>query len=125
MLEYNKMAKKDDRLIVYEKITKLIIYSKNLLNKYPKSERFDLCVDIKNTLYICLEQVMYALKTKNQNERVKYLLNADVKLYVLKTLTRLSFEFKYISPQNYMTWDNYITEIGKMIGGWIKTCQKE
>ena len=45
-----KMPKKDNRLIIYEKATNLIIYSKNLLNKYPKSERFDLCADIKNTL---------------------------------------------------------------------------
>lgn len=45
------MPKKDNRLIIYEKTTNLIIYSKNLLNKYPKSERFDLCADIKNTLY--------------------------------------------------------------------------
>ncbi|MBR2289939.1 MAG: diversity-generating retroelement protein Avd [Clostridia bacterium] len=119
------MAKKDDRLIVYEKITKLIIYSKNLLNKYPKSERFDLCTDIKNTLYQSLEQVMYALKTKDTRERIRFLTNADVKLYVLKTLTRLSYEFQYITPKNYMTWDNLITEIGKMIGGWIRACQKE
>lgn len=119
------MAKKDSRLIIYEKITKLIIYSKNLLNKYPKSERFDLCTDIKNTLYQCLEQVMYALKAKNNSERIIYLTNADVKLYVLKTLTRMSYEFQYITPKNYMTWDNHIIEIGKMIGGWMKTCQKE
>ena len=106
------MAKKDNRLIVYEKITKLIVYSKNLLNKYPKAERFDLCTDIKNNLYHCLEDVMYALKTKDKAQKMQYLINADVKLYVLKTLIRLSFEFQYITPQNFMTWDNQITEIG-------------
>ena len=29
------MPKKDNRLIIYEKVTNLIIYSKGLLNKYP------------------------------------------------------------------------------------------
>lgn len=41
------MSKIDDRLVIYQKFTNLIYYSKNLLNKYPKSERFDLCSDIK------------------------------------------------------------------------------
>jgi hypothetical protein len=119
------MSSKDNRLILYEKISDLIIYSKNLLNKYPKSERFDLCTDIKNKLYRCLECIMYAIKAENVNERYKYLKEVDVNLYVLKTLVKMSFEFKYISPKNYMVWDNHITEIGKMVGGWIKKCQKE
>lgn len=54
------MPKKDNRLIIYEKTTNLIIYSKNLLNKYPKSERFNLCADIKNTLYPKIELIIFA-----------------------------------------------------------------
>ena len=45
------MPKVDNRLVIYQKFTNLIYYSKNLLNKYPKSERFDLSSDIKNILY--------------------------------------------------------------------------
>ena len=26
---------------------------------------------------------------------------------------------------NYMVWNEKISEIGKMVGGWLKTCQKE
>lgn len=78
------MAKKDSRLIIYEKITKLIVYSKNLLNKYPKSERFDLCVDIKNTLYYCLEQVMYAIKTKDDAKRRRIFRKCRCKIICFK-----------------------------------------
>lgn len=90
------MPKKDNRLIIYEKMNGLIFYSKNLLTKFPKSERFDLCTDIKENLYSNL-----------------------------RTMTRLSYEYKYITPKNYMVWNEKISEIGKMIGGWLKTCQKE
>lgn len=117
------MPKKDNRLIIYEKVTNLIIYSKGLLNKYPKSERFDLCADIKNTLYQLIEMVIFAWKEKNSFERIKILNRIDSKLYLLKTLTRLSYEFKYITDKNYMTWNIHISEIGKMVGGWIKSCQ--
>lgn len=117
------MPKKDNRLIIYEKATNLVIYSKNLLKKYPKSERFDLCADIKNILYQVIEYVIFAWKERNSEERVKILNKIDSKLYLLKTLVRMSYEFKYITDKNFMTWNMHISEIGKMVGGWIKSCQ--
>ena len=119
------MSKKDEKLILYEKISDLIIYSKNLLNKYPKSERFDLCADIKSKLYFVLEMIIYAIKEKDLNERYSYLRTVDATLYIIKTLIKMSFEFQYISPKNYMVWDSHVTEIGKMVGGWMKKCQNE
>lgn len=119
------MAKRDTRLIIYEKIVELIFYSKNLLKKFPKSERFDLCTDIKQSLYKILRLIMYSWKEKSMEQRYKYLKDADIEIYVLKTLTRLSYMEKYITEQNFMTWNNHLSEIGKMLGGWIKVCQKE
>lgn len=61
------MPKVDNRLVIYEKINKLIIYSKNLLNKYPKSERFDLCTDMNlgSNIAEILKEVYYD-KYKNK-----------------------------------------------------------
>lgn len=119
------MAKKDDRLIVYEKIYKLIFYTNNLLQKFPKMERFALCDKIKNVELSCLEKVMYAWKEPSSKVRFKLLLDVDVELYILKTLTRISYESKYINDKNYVAWDNQINEIGKMVGAWRKKCQNE
>lgn len=119
------MPKKDSRLIIYEKMNVLIFYSKNLIQKFPKCERFDLCTDIKQNLYTNLRYIIYAWKERDISKRLEILNKIDVELYVLKTLTRLSFEYKYITPKNYMVWNEKIGEIGKMIGGWIKQCQKE
>ena len=118
------MPKKDNRLIIYEKVNKMIIYSKNLLIKYPKSERFDLCTDIKQTLYKILRETIYAWKINDLKERTRILNNIDLELIFLKSLVRISYEFKYITEKNFLVWSENIAEIGKMIGGWIKTCQK-
>lgn len=117
------MPKVDNRLVTYEKITMLIYYSKNLLNKYPKSERFDLCTDIKQILYKCLRNTTFAWKEYSNKEKLKYLKEVDVDLVMLKSLVRISYKFQYISQKNYMTWNEHISEIGKLVGGWIKTCQ--
>ena len=113
------MAKRDSRLIIYEKIDELLFYSKNLLNKYPKSERFDLCTDIKKSCYEMLRLTMYAWKTKEKNKQLEYLEDCDIELAVLKNLVRVSYKLQYINDKNYMTWSEKLSEIGKMLGGWI------
>lgn len=116
------MARKDERLIVYEKIINIIFHSKNLLKKYPKSEHFDLCTDIKNSLYYIERQIIFAWKETNISKKREYLKNADIEIYVLKTNIRISYMNKYITDKNYMVWNEKVAEIGRIIGGWIKKC---
>ena len=119
------MSKVDNRLLIYEKINQLIAYSKNLLNKYPKSERFDLCSDIKNSLYKTLKNVIFAWKTTDTNDKIKALKQIDIEIVFLKSLVRISYSFKYITEKNFAVWSEKLSEIGRMVGGWLKTCQKE
>lgn len=109
------MAKKEDRLILYNKIENLLFYTKNLLIKYPKSERFDLCTDIKQGIYRMLADVMFALKEKDNSKRIVYLKKCDVEIAIQKTLARLSYKMKYITDQNFMTWGRNLDEIGKIL----------
>ena len=85
------MPKVDNRLVIYQKFTNLIYYSKNLLNKYPKSERFDLCSDIKNVLYKNLRNIIFAWKAYTNQEKLKYLRETDVDLIFLKSLITISY----------------------------------
>ena len=83
--------------------------------KYPKSERFDLCTDIKERCYKMLRLIMYAWKTKDREKQLVYLTDCDVELAILKTLIRVSYKMKYITDKNFMAWSNKISEIGKML----------
>ena len=118
------MPNVDNRLVIYQKFTNLIYYSKNLLNKYPKSERFDLSSDIKNILYTTLRNIIFAWKAYDNNEKLRYLRQIDVDLLILKSLITISYKYQYITQKNYMVWNENISEIGKLVGGWIKSCQK-
>lgn len=119
------MSKIDENLLIYQKFINLIYYSKNLLNKFPKSERFDLCNDIKITLYKDLKNIIYAWKAYSNQEKLKFLRETDVSLIFLKSLITISYKLKYISQKNYMVWNNQISEIGKLLGSWMKKCQKD
>ncbi|MDO5557870.1 MAG: diversity-generating retroelement protein Avd [Clostridia bacterium] len=113
-----------NNLIIYQKYLELIYYSNNLLKKYPRSETFALVQEIKNCLYGNLKNLMYAIKSYRIQEKLKYLNEFDINLSLLKIYIRLSYNYKYISLQNYTTWSNLITSICNMLGGWISSCQK-
>lgn len=113
-----------NNLQIYQKYLNLIYYTNDLVRKYPKSENFALVQEIKQTLYSGLNNLIFAIKSYNKQEKLKYLKNLDINLSLLKVHVRLSYKYKYISLQNYETWSNQITDICNMLGGWILSCQK-
>lgn len=119
------MEKLEQNLLIYKKYTDLYYYAYHLLEKYPKSERFALTSDIKKSLNNSLKFMLYAQKIFNIDEKMKYLNLLDAELLYQRFMIRLSYDKKYISPNNYKTWSFKISEIGKMLGGWIKSCKKK
>lgn len=118
------ILKIDHNLKIYQKYLELIYYSNNIVRKYPKSERFTLVQEIKNSLYTGLRNLMYSIKLYNKNDKLKYLNEFDINLTLLKVQVRLSYKYQYITLQNYQSWSALITEICNMLGGWINSCLK-
>ena len=119
------MADNNQNLKIYQKYLELIDYSNNIVKKYPKSETFALVKEIKETIYYGLKQLMYAIKTFKNYDKLKFLNEFDINMTMLKVHVRLSHKYKYISTQNYNSWCNLITDICNMLGGWINSCQKK
>ena len=80
--------------------------------------------EIKNSLYLGLRNLMYAVKSFNKKDKLQHLNELDINLSLLKVQIRLSYKYRYISLQNYQSWSTIITDICNMLGGWILSCQK-
>ena len=118
-------TKKKTNLSIYQKYMELILYTNDLVRKYPKCENFALVKEIKSTMYNGLRLLMYSIKVFNKQEKLKYLNELDINLNLLKVHIRLSYKYKYISLQNYQTWCTIITNICNMLGAWISSCLKK
>lgn len=104
--------------------------TEELLNKiyprlanYPKSEKFALCQDIKRDFFGLSRNI--SLGNSVKSKRLEYLQTADGYLQDLKLAIRLSRNRKYISIAFFEEIDLELTEINKMLSGYIKSVNKK
>ena len=112
-------------LIIYKKYLDMMYYSNELLKKYPKSERYFLVGDIKNSINKGIVTIIESHKEKDKFKRLHTLGTLDIQLKVLKVYVRISYKYKYINVRNYEAFSRKITDISNLLGGWIKSCLKQ
>lgn len=96
----------------------LILWMLPKLAKFPREQRFLLGDRIETTLLDCLELLIEANYSK---EKAGILKNVNLKLEKLRFLVRISRDMHYINIQSYEFMARSINEIGKMVGGWLKS----
>jgi len=112
-----KMATSD--LILYRKTEELLYKVYPKLVNYPKYERYALSQTIKNCFFSLLQNI--ALGNSVKSKRKTYLQEVDGYLQQLKILFRLSKKRRYISVGFQREIDIALTEINKLLWGFIRT----
>ena len=108
-----------DDLIVYKKSEVLLYKIYPTLANYPKSETHSLCLKIKEAFFDLLSHI--SLGNSVKSKRTIYLQQADGYLQTIKILMKLSFHLKYISEGFFKEVDLSLTEINKILAGYIRS----
>lgn len=66
-----------------------------------------------------LEKIILVSNLSKQEKR-PVLREASIKVDLLRVFFRLGKDLKIIENKKYIELENSITEIGRMVGGWIK-----
>jgi len=90
------------------------------LDNFPKAKRYTLGQKIDKTTLDIIELVITA-GYLSRGQKLPILQKASIKLDLLKILLRLSQETKCLDNNKYQHLTSFTIEIGKMLGGWIKT----
>jgi hypothetical protein len=88
--------------------------------RIPKAERYTLWQKCENTTLALLEALIETSHSKGE-ERTEALYSISHRLDLLKVLIRLAKDTRTIDNQQYLEIQSMIQEIGKMVGGWIKS----
>lgn len=113
------MATED--LIILQKTYDMIQYGYNAIAQFPKSEKYALGTDMKRCMHQILEYVIVGHKKYYKKTTLQEL---DVEVTKLKAYTRLAKDLGFLPFKKYEVWSGYNVEIGKMVGGWIKSAKQ-
>ena len=87
----------------------------------PKRRRYSLGVGTEQSLLELLRQLMLA-KHAPKCQKAIYLLRAQSELELLRFKLRLYLELGMANETRIMQLQSQIAEIGRMLGGWLKSC---
>mgnify|MGYP001569035570 CR=1 FL=1 len=86
----------------------------------PKQDRYTICQKCEDTILEVLEGILLASQT-GKAEKLPILERTSVKLNFLRVFIRLMKDTKAIDNNKYTLLQGHIDEIGRMLGGWIKS----
>ena len=89
-------------------------------DKIPKTQRYTLWQRCENVSLSLLEQLISTSHLQG-TERVQLLHKISNNVDLLKVLIRLAKETHTITPKQYLAVQTILQEVGKMIGGWLKS----
>lgn len=108
-------------LIILQKTKDAMKYLYTSWVKYPRSEKLGFVVDYKKCLF---QFLIYIITAQKKYFKKTTLQDADVYLELLRLFNDLSYDLRFIDEKRYQLISERFNEIGRLLGGWIKS-QKE
>jgi hypothetical protein len=109
------MAESDN---ILTKLHDLLLYLVPQLSKFPRDQKFVLGDRIETKV---LEVQEHCLRAYYSRDKRTHLLEANLTLEVTRHLIRLAHGLRLVSNHTYGVLAEKVDEVGRMIGGWLKT----
>ena len=114
-----KQNKKENELTLIPKAERYIQYMLEVIIKIPRTEKFSMGTEYKNSMYKMLENILY-LNRVEIKERLNIANKIDADLSVQRILLRIMYKNAWIDKKKFDYAMSLIYEIGKIIGGLVK-----
>lgn len=119
----DEATKGAERESVLTKIEDAMDYIEPFLDKFPRPEKgyAGLATRIRQTLCTMAERAMGTQKCFYAKSTLKELTELDKQLAYCRFYAKRAQKKKVMALHTYSVFNDYLTEIGKMLGSWIKT----
>jgi hypothetical protein len=98
----------------------LIVWLIPLLDNFPRNRRFTLGERLESGLLEMLESLVEAAYVRNKRDVLK---RANTRLATIRHLWRIAYELQTISAKRYEHGARLLEELGKQVGGWLKSVE--
>ncbi len=105
--------------IIY-KTYKFYILLYSCIATFPKKDRFTIGQKCENATLEILE-LLFLANSRLDSQKIPFLNEIDLKLKILQTIVRICYDVQAIDQKKYLALQESLEEIGRMLGGWIKS----
>jgi four helix bundle protein len=113
-----------DEMVIFTRTYDFISWLIPLTLNFPRSQRFVLTSRLQNAALNFQELIIEANAQRNPNRALK-LRAADAELLKVRLYLRLCERWQWITPGQYRHASAMVAEIGRLLGGWLKTVTSE
>ena len=115
---------KDNRFVIIVRIEKYIEYMLTILLKLPRTEKFSIGTEVKTSMYEMMKKKNILLASKiDKNKRLSIYNIVDSNIYYQRICIRIMYNQKWIDEKKYKHSNELLAEIGKILGGLIKSLE--
>ena len=107
-------------LTLIQKLVSIYKLWHEFLSHFPKDSRYTIGGKIDNLFLETIESIIKA-SYSDKLEKLISLKTASGKLDFLKFFLQLAWEIKSLDNKKYISLSEKLDEIGKMLGGWVKS----
>jgi hypothetical protein len=93
-------------------------YAYQAMRDIPRDYRYTLGADIRLSMNELLRLIIRCGKRYYKKTTLE---DMDIELAALRGLVQVAVENKVITLKEYEHWSKLLDELGRMIGGWIKS----
>lgn len=93
------------------------------VQRFPKIERYATGQTLQNETLGLLKCLLAACETSG-SVKAGHLGDASLQLETVKVFVRLAYDVRALDRRAYILLQEFLQEIGRMLGGWIKSTQK-
>ena len=111
--------KKESELTLIPKSERYIQYMLDVILKLPRTEKFSIGTEYKNSMYKMLRDILYFSKIEKK-ERLYYINLIDAELNTQRIYLRIMKNNRWIDEKKFKVSIDLIYEIGKIVGGLVK-----
>ncbi|MFA4998811.1 MAG: four helix bundle protein [Candidatus Paceibacterota bacterium] len=108
---------------IFKKTYELYKIFYSFRNVISKQDRYTLWQRCENLILDILENILWASQLP-KDEKTPILEKTSLRLNFLRVFIRLSKEIKMLDNKKYILLQESIDEIGRMLGGWLRSIRQ-
>lgn len=109
-----------EEMVIFTRTYDFVSWLIPLTAKFPRSQRFVITQRLQGAV-LNFQELIVEANAQRDTLRANKLREADAELLKTRLYLRFCERWQWITPGQYRHASGMVTELGKLLGGWLKT----